>query len=75
MANIAEGFEKGTDAEFNRYLAISKASCAELRSHLYIALDVGYIDANRFGELVLLAQEVSKVVGGLKSAVNRHKGV
>ncbi len=42
MANIAEDFDKASRAEFRRFLATSKGSCAELRSHLYVALDAGY---------------------------------
>ena len=44
MANVAEGFDRKRSAEFHQFLSIAKASCAEVRSHLYVALDVGYLD-------------------------------
>jgi four helix bundle protein len=51
MLNIAEGFERGNRAEFYHFLNIAKSSCAELRSQLYVALDVGHLGKEKFDEL------------------------
>lgn len=48
MSNIAEGFESQTQAQFIRYLGIAKASVAEVRSQLYVAIDQKYITQAEF---------------------------
>jgi four helix bundle protein len=75
MSNIAEGFERGGRAEFHQYLVISKGSCAELRSQLYVALDAGYLDIVTYQKVNALAEETSRLIGGLRSAVYRQKTV
>jgi len=73
MSNIAEGFERGSRAEFFHTLSISKGSCAEVRSLLYVALDAGYIDATTFERLNSQAIEVNRLIGGLRAAVGRQR--
>ena len=73
VSNIAEGFERGGRAEFHQFLVIAKGSCAEVRSQLYVALDVKYIDHKTFNELNLLAIENSKIIGGLRAAVYKKR--
>src|SRR5438477_5023257 len=74
MSNLAEGFERGRPSEFHQFLSVAKASCAELRSQLYVALDVGYLSQDTFASLSH-ANEVGQVVGGLRVAVARRRDV
>ena len=72
MANIAEGFERRSPADFARFLTIAKASCAELKSHFFLATDVGYIDAELFRKLQNQAEEVNRIIGGLRTSLNTN---
>ena len=73
MSNIAEGFERGGRAEFQQFLSTAKASCAETRSLFYVALDAQLIDQATFERLRTCAEEVARVVGGLRGAVERQR--
>lgn len=71
MSNLAEGFERGGDGDFHRFIVMAKASCAEVRSQLYVALDTGYLNAGEFQQLQSQAEEVARLVGGLRASVER----
>src|SRR5438128_1086293 len=73
LSNIAEGFERGGRSEFHQFLVVAKASCAELRAQLYVALDAGYIDQKEFELLYELSAEVGRILGGLRVAVSKQR--
>jgi len=72
MSNIAEGFERSTKVGFLRFLSMAKASCAEVRSQLYVALDAGYLSKPDFERLLACAEEVARVIGGLRNSIERQ---
>jgi len=73
MSNLAEGFERGGRAEFHQFVVIAKGSCAEVRSQLYIALDAGYISQQDFDMLYQSAMELSRILGGLRSSIDKQR--
>jgi four helix bundle protein len=75
MSNIAEGFERGRPGEFHQFLSMAKASCAEARSLLYVAYDVNYIPDQPFRDRLALAEEVGRIIGGLRASVERRKSL
>jgi four helix bundle protein len=73
MSNIAEGFERGGRGEFHQFLSVAKSSCAEVRSLLYVALDVDYIKKSEFRKIMDNAEEVGRIVGGLRASVDKQR--
>jgi four helix bundle protein len=61
MANIAEGFGRRSDKEFANFLNIAHGSISEVQSHLYVALDLNYIDQTSFTKLNGLLDEISRM--------------
>ena len=64
MANIAEGFDSNSDAQFISFLSYSQRSTSELQSHLYVALDQSYILENKFNELYNRIEKIKRLIGG-----------
>ncbi|MCD6139301.1 MAG: four helix bundle protein [Deltaproteobacteria bacterium] len=64
MANIAEGFVRKSNKEFIQFLFIGMSSAAEVQSHLYVALDQGYISQKKFNEIYEQANKTSKLISG-----------
>jgi four helix bundle protein len=69
-SNIAEGFERNTDKEFIYFLFVAKASSAEVRSQLYLALDLNYITKIEFDELFENVSDISKLISGFIKYLN-----
>ena len=64
-SNIAEGAERGSGAEFIRFLHYSKGSAAELRTQVYIACRIKTISVQVQKELADELKLISKMIQGL----------
>lgn len=73
MHNIAEGFEAGSDAEFVRFLKISRRSASEVQSELYLAIDRKYITTNQLQIAYNNGTEVKRLINGLIAYLRRNK--
>lgn len=65
MANIAEGLVRRSSKEFVQFLFIAMSSSAEVRSHLYIAVDQGYLSKDSFESIYAQADKVGRIISGL----------
>jgi four helix bundle protein len=62
--NIAEGFDRSSNAEFKRFLFYSKGSCSEVKSMLYLAEKLSYIGKDPAFIYIHQCEEISKLIQG-----------
>jgi four helix bundle protein len=64
-SNTAEGFERDGKKRFIQSLAIAKGSVGEVRSQLYLLLDLKYITEDEFSETNQDLISIGKMINGL----------
>ena len=72
-SNIAEGAERGSKAEFIRFLHIAKGSAAELRTQVYIAYRVHIISKDCHEDLVEELKQISKMLFSLINSIKQNQ--
>src|SRR5438477_4193948 len=71
-SNVAEGYERDSDRESIRFLNISKGSCGELRTQLYISRKLDFLTKSDFNRLAVESKEISAMLHGLSRAVSKR---
>ena len=66
-SNIAEGAERNANPEFQHFIGIAKGSAAELRTQLYLTMDLGLIANDEASRMV----EETKLLGAKLEALRR----
>src|ERR1700719_395635 len=61
-SNIAEGYQRDSNKEFIRFLNISKGSCGELRTQLYISRKLDFIKKTDSDRLLNESKEISAML-------------
>ena len=74
LSNIAEGFERGGNQEFIQFLYVAKASCGEVRSQIYVALDQSYLEQKDCEELTTSFRRLSIMISNLIDYL-KHSGM
>lgn len=68
-SNIAEGMERATAKDRVRFLDIARGSCAELRTQLYIGIEIGYVEKKAGHRWVNGTKEISAMLIGLSRSL------
>ena len=64
-SNIGEGFERESQRDCIRFLTYAKGSCGELRSQIYIGMEIGYIPKDLGKDWIQETIEISSMLSGL----------
>ncbi len=64
-SNIAEGNDRSSNKDALNFLRIARGSLAELETQLWIAHDVGWLDAETYRRLYEKRGAVERMLGGL----------
>jgi four helix bundle protein len=72
-SNIAEGYERNSPQDFIRFLNIAKGSIGELRTQLYIAKELSYLEKALANELLTKSKEISAMLTGLIKSIRNKK--
>jgi four helix bundle protein len=64
-SNIAEGIERSFPADCVKFLLYAKGSCGELRTQIYIGMEIEYIDRELGLTWIAETEAISSMLGGL----------
>ena len=67
-SNIAEGFGRGSNKDFRRFLDIARGSLFELQTQLYISKELDFIASKSYDIIYEQSREVERIlIGFIKS--------
>jgi four helix bundle protein len=65
-SNIAEGQQRGSGAEFTRFITYAQGSRAELETQLLASVTIGYLNENEISETMTLLEEINKMLSSIQ---------
>ena len=70
-ANIAEGYGRGSRADYARFVKVSRGSAAELETHLILAEKLGLLAPGATEEAMARLQGVRRLVHALAKSLDK----
>jgi len=70
-ANIAEGSQRETSADFRHFLSMAAGSVAEVQYYLILGRDLGYFTAAQIQESFTLAAETVRLIESLRESLRK----
>lgn len=71
-SNIAEGCERDSTKDYARFLRIAKGSNAELRTQLYLAIELEIIAKEHLAPLISENKQISAMLQGLIKSLGQQ---
>ncbi|AEH44617.1 hypothetical protein Thein_0738 [Thermodesulfatator indicus DSM 15286] len=68
-SNLMEGSHRHSSKEFRQFVGIANGSVGELKYHLLLAKDLGYLDESKYVELIEKVNQISKMLRSLSSSL------
>lgn len=66
-----EGAYRNNSKEFKQFCGIARGSISELRYFLMLSKDLGYIEFNKYNDLIKKAESISKMIFGLIKSLEK----
>ncbi|WP_127018699.1 four helix bundle protein [Flagellimonas beolgyonensis] len=70
--NIAEGFERSSNADFSKFLFYSLGSNSEVRSMIYLSVRLNLLAKEKADQIIEMTNEVSKLLYGLIKSIKTN---
>lgn len=71
-ANLLEGSHRLNRKEFRQFVGIAKGSAGELKYHMLLAKDLGYLQASEYSTFIAEIEQISIMLYSLAKSLNRH---
>jgi four helix bundle protein len=72
-ANIAEGWGRGSTAEYIQFLTVSRGSLMELETHLIVARNLSFLKPDEFAAVSREVENIGKMLNRLISVLRGRK--